>query len=135
MLLYLATWAWETSSIRNKFLIEEKSLVTQIAVASWSGISIIALWTFLFLICLGSFGFYLANEIEAVSENAIGEALGISTFSKYIMTYYDYGNIEYLYKYTYKYNDSYGAVTENLYYHYDGSLKSRTEYIYDVYGN
>ena len=79
------------STIRNKFLIEEKSLVTQIAVASWSGISIIALWTFLFLICLGSFGFYLANEIEAVSENAIGGALGISTSSKFIMTYYEYG--------------------------------------------
>ena len=79
------------STIRNKLLIEEKSLVTQIAVASWGGISIIALWTFLFLICLGCFGFYLANEIESTSENAIREALGISVFSKFIMTYYEYG--------------------------------------------
>ena len=66
----------------------KQSCLALMGIINWSGLHI---WTFLFLICLGSFGFYLANEIEAVSENAIEGALGISTSSKFIMTYYEYG--------------------------------------------
>ena len=49
------------STIKDKSLIEQNSLVTPIAVISWKGISIISLWAFVMLISIGFIGFYIAN--------------------------------------------------------------------------
>ncbi|MFL2642248.1 MAG: hypothetical protein ACJ0GV_01845 [Dehalococcoidia bacterium] len=79
------------STIKNKSLIEQNSLVTPIAVISWKGISIISLWAFIILISVGFIGFYIANEIQSSQDNAINDAIGMSTSSRYIMSFFEYG--------------------------------------------
>jgi len=79
------------STIKDKSLIEQNSLVTPIAVISWKGISIISLWAFIILISIGFIGFYIANEIQSSHDNAINDAIGISPFSRYIMSFFEYG--------------------------------------------
>ena len=79
------------SSIKDKSLIEQNSLVTPIAVISWKGISIISLWAFVMLISIGFIGFYIANEIQSSHDNAINDAIGISPLSRYVMSFFEYG--------------------------------------------
>ena len=79
------------STIKDKSLIEQNSLVTPIAVISWKGISIISLWAFIILISIGFVGFYIANEIQSSQDNAINDAIGISTFSRFVMSFFEYG--------------------------------------------
>jgi len=79
------------STIKDKSLIEQNSLVTPIAIISWKGISIISLWAFLILISIGFVGFYIANEIQSSQDNAINDAIGMSTLSRYIMSFFEYG--------------------------------------------
>ena len=81
------------SSIKDKSMIEEKSLVTPIAVISWKGISIVALGAFLSLIFIGLVGFYIANEIQSSFDNAINEAIGFAPLSKFVMSYFEYGAV------------------------------------------
>jgi hypothetical protein len=81
------------SSIKDKSMIEKKSLVTPIAVISWKGISIVGLWAFMSLIFIGLIGFYIANEIQSSLDNAINEAIGFAPFSKFIMSYFEYGAV------------------------------------------
>jgi len=79
------------STIKDKSMIEKKSLVTPIAVISWKGISIVGLWAFMSLIFIGLIGFYIANEIQSSFDNAINEAIGFAPFSKFVMSYFEYG--------------------------------------------
>jgi len=79
------------STIKDKSLIEQNSLVTAIAVISWKGISIISLWAFIILISIGFIGFYIANEIQSSQDNAINDAIGISPISKFVMSFFEYG--------------------------------------------
>lgn len=81
------------SSIKDKSMIEEKSLVTPIAVISWKGISIVGLWAFMSLMFIGLIGFYIANEIQSSFDNAINEAIGFAPFSKFVMSYFEYGAV------------------------------------------
>ena len=79
------------STIKDKSLIEQNSLVTAIAVISWKGISIISLWAFIILISIGFIGFYIANEIQSSQDNAINDAIGISPISRFVMSFFEYG--------------------------------------------
>ena len=79
------------STIKDKSLIEQNSLVTAIAVISWKGISIISLWAFIILISIGFIGFYIANEIQSSQDNAINDAIGISPLSRFVMSFFEYG--------------------------------------------
>ena len=79
------------STIKDKSLIEQNSLVTAIAVISWKGISIISLWAFIILISIGFIGFYIANEIQSSQDNAINDAIGISPVSRFVMSFFEYG--------------------------------------------
>ncbi len=81
------------STIKDKSMIEKKSLVTPIAVISWKGISIVGLWAFMSLIFIGLIGFYIANEIQSSLDNAINEAIGFAPFSKFVMSYFEYGAV------------------------------------------
>lgn len=49
------------------------------------------MWAFLILISIGFIGFYIANEIQSSQDNAINDAIGISPFSRYIMSFFEYG--------------------------------------------
>ena len=51
------------STIKDKSLIEQNSLVTATAVISWKGISIISLWAFIILISIGVNERYSKAEI------------------------------------------------------------------------
>ena len=55
------------SSIKDKSMIEEKSLVTPIAVISWKGISIVGLWAFMSLMFIGLIGFYIAIPLMVLA--------------------------------------------------------------------
>ncbi|MBR39188.1 MAG: hypothetical protein CL888_03130 [Dehalococcoidia bacterium] len=79
------------STIKDKSLIEQNSLVTSIALISWKGISIISLWAFIILISIGFIGFYIANEIQSSQDNAINDAIGISPISRFVMSFFEYG--------------------------------------------
>ena len=79
------------STIKDKSLIEQNSLVTATAVISWKGISIISLWAFIILISIGVIGFYIANEIQSSQDNAINDAIGISPISRFVMSFFEYG--------------------------------------------